>query len=68
MIDEVRVGGMNEFEAARAIDEVLVSRGILNHPQVSVLITAAVGQDVSVLARWRGPVCIPTGCITGYST
>lgn len=59
MIDEVRIEGMNELEAARAIGDVLVSRGILNHPQVSVLITAAVGQDVSVLGEVARPGVYP---------
>ncbi len=51
MVDEVRVEGMSELEAARAIAAELLSRGLLNHPQVSVLITAFVGQDVSVLGE-----------------
>jgi polysaccharide export outer membrane protein len=59
MIDEVRLEGMSELEAARAIATELVSRGILNHPQVSVLITSAVGQDVSVLGEVARPGVYP---------
>jgi polysaccharide export outer membrane protein len=55
MLDEVRVEGMNELEAARAIGDELLGRGILNHPQVSVLVTAFVGQDVSVLGEVARP-------------
>lgn len=59
LIDEVRVQGMSEAEAARAIAAALVSRGILNHPQVSVLIRAAVGLDVSVLGEVGRPGVYP---------
>jgi len=59
MIDEVRVEGMNELEAAHAIAGTLVSRGILNHPQVSVLVTSFVGQDVSVLGEVTRPGVYP---------
>ncbi len=59
MLDEVRVEGMDEFEAAHAIAAVLVSRGILNRPQVSVLVTAFVGQDVSVLGEVARPGVYP---------
>ena len=55
MVDEVRVEGMDEVEAARAISAALVAGGLLNHPQVSVLITAYVGQDVSVLGEVTRP-------------
>ena len=43
----------------RAIATELLSRGILNHPQVSVLITAFVGQDVSVLGEVARPGVYP---------
>jgi len=59
LIDEVRVEGMSEVEAARAIAAALVSRGILNRPQVSVLIRAAIGQDVSVLGEVGRPGVYP---------
>jgi polysaccharide biosynthesis/export protein len=59
MVDEVRVEGMDEMEAARAISTALVAGGILNHPQVTVLITAYVGQDVSVLGEVTRPGIYP---------
>jgi polysaccharide export outer membrane protein len=59
MVDEVRVEGMDELEAARAIAAALVERGLLNHPQVSVLILAYVGQDVSVLGEVTRPGVYP---------
>jgi len=59
MLDEVRVEGLSELEAARAISADLLSRGILNHPQVSVLVTAFVGQDVSVLGEVARPGIYP---------
>jgi polysaccharide export outer membrane protein len=59
MVDEVRVEGMDEVEAARAISAALVAGGLLNHPQVSVLITAYVGQDVSVLGEVTRPGVYP---------
>ena len=59
MLDEVSLVGMDELEAAKAVAHELVSRGILNHPQVSVLITAAVGQDVSVLGEVARPGVYP---------
>jgi polysaccharide export outer membrane protein len=59
MVDEVRVEGLDEVEAARAISAALVAGGLLNHPQVSVLITAYVGQDVSVLGEVTRPGVYP---------
>jgi polysaccharide export outer membrane protein len=59
MIDEVPIEGMDELQAARAIAATLVSRGILKHPQVSVLITSFVGQDVSVLGEVARPGVYP---------
>ncbi len=59
MVEEVRVEGMDEMEAARVIAAALVGRGMLNRPQVSVLITAYVGQDVSVLGEVARPGVYP---------
>jgi len=59
MVDEVRVEGLDEVEAARVISAALVAGGLLNHPQVSVLITAYVGQDVSVLGEVTRPGVYP---------
>ena len=51
MIHEVQIRGLDEQAAARAIEAALVAQGMLLHPQVSVLVTAYAGQDVSVLGE-----------------
>ncbi|HUN84342.1 MAG TPA: polysaccharide biosynthesis/export family protein [Terracidiphilus sp.] len=56
---EVRIGGMNERSAARAIEAALVARGMLLHPQVNVLVTAYAGRDVSVLGEVARPGVYP---------
>ena len=52
---EVHVGGTDETAAARAIEAALRERGMLLHPQVTVLVTAYAGQDVSVLGEVARP-------------
>jgi polysaccharide export outer membrane protein len=59
MIHEVEIGGLNEEAAARAIEAALVAQGMLLHPQVSVLVTAYAGQDVSVLGEVVHPGVYP---------
>ena len=59
MIKEVQVGGMDETAAARAIEAALISQGMLLHPQVSVMVTAYAGQDVSVLGEVARPGVYP---------
>ncbi|MGA8090381.1 MAG: SLBB domain-containing protein [Terracidiphilus sp.] len=52
---EVQVGGMDETSAAHAVQTALIERGMLLHPQVTVLVTAYAGQDVSVLGEVARP-------------
>ena len=59
MVKEVKVGGMDEWSAARVIEAALVAQGMLLHPQVSVLVTAYAGQDVSVLGEVARPGVYP---------
>ena len=59
MIDEVQVGGMDERGAAHAIEAALLTKGMLLHPQVSVLVTVYAGQDVSVLGEVTRPGVYP---------
>ena len=59
LIGEVKVAGMDEQAAARAIEAALVAKGMLLHPLVSVLVTAWVGQDVSVLGEVTRPGVYP---------
>jgi polysaccharide export outer membrane protein len=59
MIHEVRLEGLDEQSAARAIEGVLMAKGMLLHPQVSVLVTSYAGQDVSVLGEVVHPGVYP---------
>ena len=59
LVNEVQIGGMDELAAAHAIAAVLVAKGMLLHPQVSVLVTAYAGQDVSVLGEVARPGVYP---------
>jgi polysaccharide export outer membrane protein len=59
MVHEVQIGGLDEQAAARAIEAALVAQGMLLHPQVSVLVTAYAGQDVSVLGEVVRPGVYP---------
>jgi len=59
MVKDVAIGGMDEQAAARAIEAALVAKGMLLHPQVSVLVTAYAGQDVSVLGEVARPGVYP---------
>lgn len=59
MVKEVQVGGLDEQGAAHAIEAALLSQGMLLHPQVSVLVTAYMGQDVSVLGEVARPGVYP---------
>jgi polysaccharide export outer membrane protein len=55
----VQVNGMDEQAAAHAIEFALIAKGMLLHPQVSVLVTAYAGQDVSVLGEVTRPGVYP---------
>jgi len=59
MINEVLVGGLDEPAAARAIEAALIAKGMLLHPQIHLLVTAYVGQDVSVLGEVAHPGVYP---------
>ena len=52
---DVQVGGMDETAAAHAIERALIERGMLLHPQVTVLVTSYAGQDVSILGEVARP-------------
>jgi polysaccharide export outer membrane protein len=55
MVGDVKLTGMDEQAAARAIESALVAKGMLLHPLVSVLVTTYAGQDVSVLGEVARP-------------
>jgi protein involved in polysaccharide export with SLBB domain len=48
---KVKLLGLSEQAAAGAIEKALADGGMLLHPQVTVLVTSAAGQDVSVLGE-----------------
>ncbi len=59
MIGAINLSGMDEPAAAHAIEAALAAKGMLLHPLVSVLVTAFVGQDVSVLGEVARPGVYP---------
>lgn len=59
MVAEVHVGGMDDLAAAHAIEAALLSKGMLLHPLVSVLVLSSAGQDVSVLGEVAHPGVYP---------
>jgi polysaccharide export outer membrane protein len=61
LIGDVTVLGLDESQAARAIESELLKRGMLKHPQAAVLVISSVGQDVSVLGEVVHPGVYPYG-------
>jgi len=59
LVGQVRLLGLTEQQASRAIEKAFVDAGMLLHPQVAVLVTNAVGQDVSVLGEVARPGVYP---------
>jgi polysaccharide export outer membrane protein len=59
MVNEVHLEGLDEQGAAHAIEQALLAQGMLLHPRVSVVVTAYVGQDVSVLGEVIRPGVYP---------
>ena len=55
LVGQVKLLGMSEPEAAHAVEKALLAGGLLLHPQVTVLVTSAVGQDVTVLGEVLRP-------------
>ncbi len=56
---DVKVTGLDETGAARAIEKALVAKGMLLHPQVTVLVASYVGEDVSILGEVQRPGVYP---------
>jgi uncharacterized protein involved in exopolysaccharide biosynthesis/protein involved in polysaccharide export with SLBB domain len=61
MIGDIAVDGLDESGAAKAIAAALLTKGMLLHPLVTVLVTAPVGQDVTVLGEVARPGVYPYG-------
>jgi len=55
LIGELAINGMDERSAALTIEGALVAHGMLLHPQVTVMVTAYAGLDVSVLGEVARP-------------
>lgn len=55
MIGEVSLEGLDELAARHAIEAALVTKGMLLHPEVSVLVMVYAGQDISVLGEVARP-------------
>jgi polysaccharide export outer membrane protein len=61
LIGDIPVGGLDEPAAARAIAGALVAKGMLLHPQVTVLVTVFIGQDMTILGEVARPGIYPYG-------
>lgn len=61
MIGDIKISGLDEHAAASAIAGALLEKGMLLHPQVTVLITSFVGQDVTILGEVARPGVYPYG-------
>jgi len=59
LVGQVKLVALSEQQAARAIEKAFLDGGMLLHPQVSVLVTSAVGQDVSVMGEVARPGVYP---------
>jgi polysaccharide export outer membrane protein len=59
MIGEIKLGGLEEADASRAIAAALAEKGMLLHPQVFILVTQYAAQDVSVLGEVTHPGVYP---------
>lgn len=59
LIGEVQVAGSTSHAAAQAIARALAEKGMLLHPQVTVLVTAYAALDVSVLGEVARPGVYP---------
>jgi len=59
LVGQLKLTGLSEQEASRAIEKAFVDEGMLLHPRVAVLVTNAVGQDVSVLGEVARPGVYP---------
>jgi polysaccharide export outer membrane protein len=59
LIEQIYLAGMDEQQAAHAIEAALKAKGMLLHPLVSVQVTSYAGQDVSVLGEVARPGVYP---------
>ena len=59
LVGQVKVDGLTEQQAAKTVEKALSDGGMLLHPQVTVLVTNAAGQDVSVMGEVARPGVYP---------
>ena len=59
LVGQVSLAGLSEQQAAHAVEKAFVDEGMLLHPQVALLVTQAVGKDVSVLGEVARPGVYP---------
>ena len=59
MVGQLNLGSLTETQAAQTIENAFLDQGLLLHPRVSVLVTTAVGQDVSVMGEVTRPGVYP---------
>ncbi len=59
LIGAIPIAGLDELAAAHAIEAQLLTKGMLLHPLVSVLVMVYAGQDVSVLGEVARPGVYP---------
>jgi len=59
LVGQIKIQGMTEPQASSAIEKALLDGGMLLHPQVTVLVTNAAGQDVSVIGEVTRPGVYP---------
>ena len=59
MVGELHLAGLDEQQAARAIEDALRTHGMLLHPLVSITVASYAGQDVSVLGEVARPGVYP---------
>jgi len=59
LVGQLKLAGLTETQAARLIERAFLDQGLLLHPRVSVLVTSAVGQDVSVMGEVTRPGVYP---------
>ena len=59
LIGAIKLSGLDQQAAAHAIEAALMSKGMLLHPLVSLLVTFYAGQDVSVLGEVARPGVYP---------
>jgi polysaccharide biosynthesis/export protein len=58
-VGNVEVGGKTPADAAAAIQQLLISKNVMKHPQVTVRVQEYSTQDVSVLGQVRTPGAYP---------